>query len=310
MIRLPADSSVRSSSAGELLRQARTATDAALPPNSTKSPSPVRATQFTRSGIAIIPTDLSAHQKLLEIAPALQQHFRATKVEAQSEAARDEFIIPYAPLSGSLETYRSEIATVFGVDPVSVRAASNKTTTTGTLFVSFPAGKVKPRKSFTLLQWNFSLLSSDRKPRARQCTRCWGFHNVRGCTRPQRCRLCGSREHVETGHDLLSKDPEVLTLKCVNCTGPHAADHSRCPVHPFCAKDGRLTSPSRPERGAARAAQNLLRRRAVAAAAAAGTVDETAEGGGAGGPDGVMEEDSSNTLDPEPHTPAASHPRQ
>lgn len=303
MIRLPADSTIRSCSVGELLRQARKAADAALPADTTpRSQSPVRAVQFTRSGLAIIPDDFSAHQELLGVAPTLQQHFHADKVEAQAEAARDEFIIPYAPLSGSLDTYRSEISTVFGVEPVSVRVADNNTTSTGTLFLSFPAGRVKPRKSFTMLHWTFSLLPANRKPRIRQCTRCWGFHNVHGCTRPVRCRLCGSSEHDGTSHDLLSKDPEVLTPKCVNCKGPHAADHSRCPLHPFVMKGGRLTLPSRSERGATRAEQNQLRRRTVAAAAIAAkaTSGAKAEEGGAGGPDGAMEGVASSTQDPEP----------
>jgi hypothetical protein len=35
------------------------------------------------------------------------------------------------------------------------------------------------------------------KPKTTQCTRCYLWHNSRSCTRPQRCRLCGSNNHLD-----------------------------------------------------------------------------------------------------------------
>lgn len=78
-------------------------------------------------------------------AHALATHFAATDVEPQADASRDDFLIPYAPLAGSLDSCRVELSAVLSVRPLSLRMASNDTDNTGTLFVQFPTGKVRRR---------------------------------------------------------------------------------------------------------------------------------------------------------------------
>src|SRR5699024_2346648 len=53
----------------------------------------------------------------------------------------------------------------------------------------------------------------------------WDHHSPRACTRRPKCRLCGSKDHLEGSH-------RDTTHKCVNCHRPAPADHRHCPVRP------------------------------------------------------------------------------
>src|SRR5213078_5374643 len=55
-----------------------------------------------------------------------------------------------------------------------------------------------------------------------QCKRCWDHHNERTCTRKLRCRLCGSKEHTETGHTHNGPSAPDCNCpsRCTNCGGP------------------------------------------------------------------------------------------
>ncbi|KAI5292762.1 hypothetical protein KEM55_007531, partial [Ascosphaera atra] len=155
MVRLPPDSPFRLLTAGQLLSQARELVGDA---------SVVRNIQIVKSGIALIPPNESARSKILSCSASLNSHFSASAVEAQSDAARDTFLIPWAPLSGSLELYSAELFFMLSAHPLSVRMVPNNTEDTGTLFVQFPAGKISPRK-VTLFHHTFSL-----SLRLRKCT--------------------------------------------------------------------------------------------------------------------------------------------
>ncbi|KAI5295131.1 hypothetical protein KEM55_006321, partial [Ascosphaera atra] len=118
MVRLPQDSPTRQLSAGALLTQTRQIVG---------GDAFVRNVQFVRSGFALLPFNEAAHEHLLAQSAVLQQYFGATSVDAQSTASRDTFIIPYAPLAGSLSAYAEELSTILSVPVVSARMAPNNT---------------------------------------------------------------------------------------------------------------------------------------------------------------------------------------
>jgi hypothetical protein len=72
------------------------------------------------------------------------------------------------------------------------------------------------------------------KPKITQCTRCFHWHNVRSCIRPQHCRLCGSTTHSEADHTTHcgTPTPHQCPARCLHCGGPHPADNPSCPLRP------------------------------------------------------------------------------
>ncbi|KAI5300795.1 hypothetical protein KEM55_004927 [Ascosphaera atra] len=126
MIRLPPESPSRQLTAGALLTQARqiVAGDAVI-----------RNVQFVRSGIALQPYNESARAQLLAHHTALQQYFGASAIESQAAASRDTYILPYAPIMGSLAAYAEELSAILSTPVLSARIAPNNTADTGTLFV-------------------------------------------------------------------------------------------------------------------------------------------------------------------------------
>ena len=72
------------------------------------------------------------------------------------------------------------------------------------------------------------------KPKITQCTRCFHWHNVRSCIRPQHCRLCGSTTHSEADHTTYcgTPTPHQCPARCLHCGGPHPADDPSCPLRP------------------------------------------------------------------------------
>jgi hypothetical protein len=67
-----------------------------------------------------------------------------------------------------------------------------------------------------------------------QCSRCWKWHNTRCCTRPPKCRLCGSSEHLEEGHHNRCDTPSPYQCppRCLHCQGPYLADSTTCLLYP------------------------------------------------------------------------------
>lgn len=119
MVRLPEDSPSRQISAGAALVQARQIAG--------DNASDIRSVQFVRSGLAILPPTTTARNRLLSHAESFKNYFSASAVEGQSDVSRDTFIVPYAPISGTLGHYREEIYAVLSVPVLSLRMAPNQT---------------------------------------------------------------------------------------------------------------------------------------------------------------------------------------
>ncbi|XP_049886523.1 lysine-specific demethylase 6B-like [Pectinophora gossypiella] len=89
-----------------------------------------------------------------------------------------------------------------------------------------------------------------------QCHRCQGFrHSSHNCHRPIACVRCGE------GHAASDcPRPKEDLPTCVNCKGPHPANHTSCPVFQREARNKRATTVAR-TRATAPAAANTTRRR-------------------------------------------------
>lgn len=121
-----------------------------------------------------------------------------------------------------------------------IRATETKKSTESGLFstswtIHFLAATHKPiPRSLRILGTTASAHSIFLKPKTTQCTRCYLWHNSRSCTRPQRCRLCGSNNHLEGNHstNCTTEGPHTCPARCLHCGGPHAADNMECPLRP------------------------------------------------------------------------------
>ncbi|KZZ98178.1 hypothetical protein AAP_00439 [Ascosphaera apis ARSEF 7405] len=265
MVRLAPDSSYRTRTAAQCLETARRA----LGPQS----GALKSVQFVPSGLALVPTNLSLRPHLLAKAGQLQTAFNALSIDEQT--GRDSFMIAYAPRfvspfsSDTLtpEAYTAEITAVLGTAPAHVHMADNKQEDSCTLFAFFPRGKVSTGRSLMLFGARLKL--HKLQPRARkttQCSRCFGFHPVRGCSRPALCDTCGSAKHLAAEHPVLSSDAEDLIARCCNCLGPHLASTPECPAR---ASLSSVPRASKAELQALRAHQRKERQVQVKAMAAA-----------------------------------------
>ncbi|KZZ96403.1 hypothetical protein AAP_01176 [Ascosphaera apis ARSEF 7405] len=271
MIRLAHDSDTRQLCNSALIN----AVQAASP---TLTASHIRSVQVIPTGFALIPKDNACRTALLDAAPAIQQALNALIVEPQ--VPRDTFIVPYAPLTPphqAADTFSShqwaqELAAAIGHQPLSVRFASKQPldSNTGTLFVTFPAGLVHPRRDITLFHLSFSLVKAKTHPKTHQCTRCWEYHNPRGCSRPPRCAQCSSFDHLTSEH-------KGTDSKCLHCHGPHSATNEHCPLRPR-YQNGRRVPYSKQEQKAIRIQQNQkqLRNRTLSSVSPSPASDELA----------------------------------
>lgn len=66
------------------------------------------------------------------------------------------------------------------------------------------------------------------KPKTIQCTRCFQWHNTRACSRPERCRICGTTKHTEKDHSTKCNTAHTCPARCLHCGGPHPADDPHC----------------------------------------------------------------------------------
>lgn len=303
MIRLEKDAFASKSPASTLLEQARVAVGSDLAKD-------IKAVQMVKSDFALIPSDATTAKKILDKADDIKEAFKAKAVEPQAE--RDEFCVRHAPrktlhlhnpMRDIEETeYIHEIEATLGVRPLSIFMKTYDThETTGTMYISFPAGKVKPGIQMMLFRSSLTLLKRKEKPRpVVQCLKCWNFdHEKDHCTRPEACRLCGSKEHSWAGHDFLSQDRQVRTLKCLHCGGPHGADDGKCPMRPKRLNGtGRLIHTRGKEAQAIRKAQRQKREEQMADLD--NKEDEPKDDSG----------DTDMTGDPEPEVAPAAAPSQ
>ncbi|KKF92136.1 hypothetical protein CFO_g5510 [Ceratocystis platani] len=69
------------------------------------------------------------------------------------------------------------------------------------------------------------------KPKATpQCTRCFGWHDAKKCSRAQLYRHCGSSEHESSKHPACCEVEHQCVSACFICRGPHPADSKECPL--------------------------------------------------------------------------------
>ncbi|KAL2887170.1 putative 115 kDa protein in type-1 retrotransposable element R1DM [Ceratocystis lukuohia] len=100
-----------------------------------------------------------------------------------------------------------------------------------TFIVKIPAAGTKvPRQ----LRMGSRLIPTPRllveKPRAiAQCSRCFGWHDAKKCSRAQLCKHCGSSEHKSGRHPKCCKAEYECVSVCFICRGPHPADSKQCP---------------------------------------------------------------------------------
>jgi hypothetical protein len=121
------------------------------------------------------------------------------------------------------------------IAPVSVTettySVSNPTLPYSCWFVNFPEGTPTtiPRQ-LHLFGTVATATYLPRKTTIVQCSRCWMWHNARSCARPPRCRLCGTTEHTEEGHNNRCDTPApyICPPRCIHCHGPYPADHTDC----------------------------------------------------------------------------------
>jgi hypothetical protein len=104
-----------------------------------------------------------------------------------------------------------------------------------------------------------------RKPKIIQCIRCYQWHNARICTRTERCRICGSNNHTESGHKPCIPSTfftnHTCPPRCLHCGGPHPADDRNCPLRPT-----HKGLKPQPERLANQSTMKAARKRAVVSA--------------------------------------------
>ncbi|KAI1003549.1 hypothetical protein K3495_g4659 [Podosphaera aphanis] len=97
----------------------------------------------------------------------------------------------------------------------------------------FPEGSLSLSRNLPLFGVRVRSELLPRKIRAPKFGKCFGWYNERACSRSHRCRLCGSTQHLESGHSSCDQiKPHQCPPKCANCHGPHPADSLECLLWP------------------------------------------------------------------------------
>src|ERR1700726_2099779 len=133
-----------------------------------------------------------------------------------------------------------------------------------TWFASFQTTKhTSIPRTLRILGTTVSTAVTISKPKIIQCSKCYLWHNARSCSRPQRCRICGSANHSEAEHvtRCTTAQPHTCPARCLHCSGPHAADDLNCPLRPSSKEPATKT-----QRLAITASSSADRKRAVIAA--------------------------------------------
>ena len=154
--------------------------------------------------------------------------------------------LEYGPSAVQVDSKRlaQEVIEATGIIPISVietrYSASNPALPYSCWFVNFPEGTSQmaiPRQ-LRLFGMVATATYLPRKTTTIQCNRCWMWHNARSCSRPPRCKLCGSTKHTEEGHSshCEAPPPHVCPPRCMHCHGPHPADSIDCPLRRHASK--------------------------------------------------------------------------
>lgn len=218
----------------------------------------VREIQVTKTGFAICPISLAAHEKLVSRMADLES-FLSTKgpCKVETPTNHNSYLISgiprsYAGYNGTtiemVEITASAIEEALwdltNVRPVSVtecKSSIDQPFLDKTKWiVLYPEGS-SLSKNFPLFGVRVNTKMLPKKTRTPQCGNCFGWHNERACIRAPRCRICGSTKHTENGHTICDPSrPHECPPKCANCHGPHPADSLQCLIRP--TKDNKLPS--------------------------------------------------------------------
>lgn len=236
-VRLPQEHRARAADPYATLQKLR----AELPESVSKG---IKGVQAVPTGLAITLKDSDTSAACLEAKEKIESILEGAEVELEQKWA--VFIIPDTPrsykdyLGGwqqiTEQQAKEEFKLQTGIQPLKLywaKAQEQRSTGTLVLAVNQDLANQVPRW-ISLFGIRKPIIHKVSKPRIQQCKRCWGFHNERTCTRKQRCRLCGSKDHMEEGHKHIGPAASDCNCpsRCTNCRGPHSAEDIGCPIRP------------------------------------------------------------------------------
>lgn len=205
----------------------------------------LKEVQATKTGFALCTdslTDLDALEGHKEKLSLGIQNCTIERREEWTTYRVDNVPRSIRTLEGSQETSPEQltvaIAEATGQSPVraiQTTQSSQDSRPNTCWFVSFKSESHHPLdKTLRILGVRAAALLVVRKPRISQCTRCFQWHNARTCSRPERCRICGSNNHTQDAHTTRCKAalPHTCPPRCLHCGGPHPADDKSCPLRP------------------------------------------------------------------------------
>jgi hypothetical protein len=241
-----------------------------------KAQLPARITQAIKridtvpSGFALVPLMPEDSKLLLDHSASFQALLNADKVEAGDKWIRA--IIPRVPttrwdfIENKAEKIldqelASEIAIHTGQTPIKAYFSKfnedGSHTGTVTAWFKLEAASRIPRKAVLIGAEVFIRLSPPKEKPVLQCNKCGGFHNPRTCTRPRRCFICGTKDHLTKDHKAPCDSPDCdCPPKCPNCNGPHKADSPTCLARPV-LKDGVIQRKTKTQLLVIREAENM-----------------------------------------------------
>jgi hypothetical protein len=206
--------------------------------------------QEVKSGFALCTGSLEALTKLESYSEAISSSFGDAVVERQPQWTSYRLLnVPRTvnTINGAMGITSNQVTGQILAE--TVREATNQPVTravetkdsiqknfyNSSWIVSFPTeGHTPLTRSLRILGATITAAVIKTKPKTTQCTRCFHWHNARSCTRPQSCRLCGSKQHQEETHstNCATSAPHTCPARCLHCGGPHPADYPHCLLRP------------------------------------------------------------------------------
>ena len=241
-VRLSADHPARKMDSYAIFSSLRTQLDT--------SSNALKEVQTIKTGFALCPASVEALTTLEAQKEVISAYFGACQIERSSHWISYRVTnLPrkigqiingqYTMIPVNPAILATEITEQSGYRPISVSettaSAANANSLSSSWFVNFSEDTkaslpTRLRIFGTIANAHFLT----RKITITQCNRCWKWHNARSCARAPRCRLCGSSEHTEEGHNssCSTPNPHCCPPRCFHCHGPHPADSANCPLRP------------------------------------------------------------------------------
>ena len=210
----------------------------------------LREVQAVKSGFALCTGSLEALTKLEAHSEAISRSFEGATVERQPQWTSYRLLnVPRTvnTINGLGEIISNQVTGPILAESILevtnqalTRAVETKDSTQKNLYntcwiVSFLTEAHCPLpRNLRILGASITAAVIKVKPKTVQCTRCYHWHNARSCTRPQSCRLCGSKQHQEENHTTrcATSGQHSCPARCLHCGGPHTADDTSCPLRP------------------------------------------------------------------------------